>query len=158
MSFHETTSEDAEVVSAITDPRFRKWAVQPGPGTRCFRAWAGNEMVGTITGFFEGYNDFHRLRHDEAELNLLYVATAWRKKAVASGLIAYASSMMHKGGIERLYAKVWRNNKPSTRAFERAGWEYDYLFVRLEPVLIGHPVNIQFTSHRIRVGNDLHDI
>lgn len=59
------------------------------------------------------------------EMALMDIATEERAKGkgYAARLIAYATRLYHQNGKSRLIAFIWWSNKPSVRAFTKAGWQ-----------------------------------
>jgi hypothetical protein len=51
---------------------------------------------------------------------------------------------MHRHGFHTLYAKVWHNNTPSTKAFVKSGWRNYSFFVRVQPSGLGWPLYLQW--------------
>lgn len=63
-----------------------------------------------------------RLAPDEAVLVRLKTLPHARGRGLAPVLIGKAADAMWQRGYRHLYAMVWFSNKPSKRAFEKAGW------------------------------------
>lgn len=72
-----------------------------------------------------GYSkrNFWPLREHEAKLVQLFVLPEMRGQGIARRLIEAATQDMSRRGFSYVYARIWRSNKPSLRAFERAGWQ-----------------------------------
>jgi GNAT superfamily N-acetyltransferase len=72
-----------------------------------------------------GYSkrNFWPLREHEAKLVQLFVLPERRGRGIARRLIEAATQDMNQQGFNYVYARIWRSNIPSLRAFERAGWE-----------------------------------
>ncbi len=58
----------------------------------------------------------------DAKLVQIVVADSYRGQGLASELLRSASAEMLAKGFKRLYARIWHSNKPSLRAFAKAGW------------------------------------
>ena len=78
--------------------------------------WAGRRYRET--------RNFWPLEEGEAKLVQIVTASADRGRDIAGRLLTHSAADMAARGYRVLYARVWHSNRPSVRAFERAGWQY----------------------------------
>jgi GNAT superfamily N-acetyltransferase len=67
--------------------------------------------------------NFWPLGEHEAKLVQIFVLPEKRGRGIGHRLIEAATQDMNRQGFRYVYARIWRSNTPSLRAFERAGWE-----------------------------------
>jgi ribosomal-protein-alanine N-acetyltransferase len=119
------TTADAAAVERLSatafDPTFREaWSAQQlvrgldDPGTFLLLARAAD---GELLGFA-----LTRAVAGEAELLLCAVAPAWRRRGLASELVAAAVAESRARGARRLYLEVRENNVGARKLYERLGF------------------------------------
>ena len=137
--------QDIEKLAKSDDPQLRRRNAQVGTCIRRFGAWMGGRLVGICTfAFGEEYHGYYRLRAGEAELTDIFTTAECRGKGAATALIRYGTDVMLQSGFRTLYAKVWHNNTPSTKAFLKAGWTKQCFFVRVQPVGTCRAIYVQW--------------
>ena len=97
-----------------------------GQSTHAYACFDGLRIVGLLFFWYgEGYRkrNFWPLADREAKLVQLFVLPEIRGRGIGKSLIAFATQDMSCRGFKYVYARIWRSNTPSLRAFERAGWE-----------------------------------
>lgn len=94
--------------------------------THAYACLEGDRIVG-LCFFWHGIGytrrNFWPLGEHEAKLVQLFVLPEKRGQGIARRLIKAATQDMNLQGFNYVYARIWRSNTPSLRAFERAGWE-----------------------------------
>lgn len=98
--------------------------------------------------YYRKARNFIPLAPDEGELVLLETAPEARGQGLAPQLLAFAVAQCGKRGLRRLYCRIWHSNKPSIRAFTKAGWQRHQLALSLRPILIRRPVEWRFRLQR----------
>jgi GNAT superfamily N-acetyltransferase len=68
--------------------------------------------------------NFWPLADQEAKLVQLFVLPEIRGKGIAKNLIQFATRDMSRREFKCVYARIWRANMPSLRAFKSAGWDH----------------------------------
>lgn len=66
--------------------------------------------------------NFWPLASGQAKLVQIVTVPSARGRGVATELIRRSMAAVAAAGFDRAYARIWHSNKPSYRAFERAGW------------------------------------
>ena len=96
-----------------------------GQFTHAYACIEGSRIVGLIFFWYgEGYSkrNFWPLADQEAKLVQLFVLPEMRGRGIGKSLIEFATQDMFRRGFKYVYARIWRSNGSSLRAFERAGW------------------------------------
>lgn len=89
----------------------------------CAVACAGEELAGLIWIYRPGdYSRMFRLQAGEAELNHGYLQPEHRHRRLFARLLAFACAELRQQGYVTARAVVHASNKPSLRAFTRAGF------------------------------------
>jgi RimJ/RimL family protein N-acetyltransferase len=86
------------------------------------------------------------LADDEAELAQITTAPSFQGRGIASKLIRYAAWQMGIRGFRKLYAKIWRGNDASMRAFQKAGWTIERRFFSLRLRGVGRWVTLSLPA------------
>lgn len=81
-----------------------------------YEAWVAEEADSVV-----GFLYFH-LVGEEAELDNLAVATAWRRRSIASHLLETAWQQACGRGATAMYLEVRRSNSPALWLYERSGF------------------------------------
>lgn len=113
-------------IDSSTDPLIREQAGYLGTGTAAFGCFLDGALVATCHYWYgERYatRNFLPLAPNEAKLVQIITARNARRQGAASALIVHSTKEMFRRGFDALYARVWHSNRPSLRAFERAGWQ-----------------------------------
>lgn len=71
--------------------------------------------------------NFWPLAANEAKLIALETLPEARGRGIATRLLQYVVAELAARDFKCLYARIWHSNKPSIRAFEKAGWRYHAL-------------------------------
>lgn len=117
------------------DPCLNIVATSTGEEGRVF-AIVHQETMVAVCAYWWGER-YHRERHrwdlksGEAVLLRLYTVPDFRGLGLASSLISLSAEAMRAEGFEGLFAKIWRINYASLKAFKKAGWLYTAYVVRL---------------------------
>ncbi|WP_448585644.1 GNAT family N-acetyltransferase [Thermaurantiacus sp.] len=117
-------AEAAEAIEALSlrafDPEYREaWSARQvaqvalDPGGLLDIARAGGELVGFA---------LTRLLVHEAELLLCAVDPAWRRRGIASRLVAASAARAGRSGARRLLLEVRESNAPARRLYETLGF------------------------------------
>jgi RimJ/RimL family protein N-acetyltransferase len=96
------------------------------PGAMGYAAWSGSDLKGVCwfwPGPLLGTRTIGTQPSDCAELVEIRVARSARGNGIATALIRHGGRQLYCAGYRRLFAQVWPTNRPSVRAFEKAGWE-----------------------------------
>lgn len=124
---------DVNEIAQSRHEEIRRQAWTKDPDTLVFGAWVGGELAAVCwyqaRETHRRRGGFFRLSEDEAELAQITTAPAFRGRGIGSELIQYGVQQMGALGFRRLYAKIWRDNVASLRAFERAGWHVQKRFI-----------------------------
>lgn len=92
--------------------------------------------------------NFIPLAPGEGELVLLETVPEARGQGLAPRLLEYAVAQCGERGFHRLYCRIWHSNKPSIRAFTKAGWKRHQLALSLRAILARRPVEWRFRLQR----------
>jgi ribosomal protein S18 acetylase RimI-like enzyme len=93
--------------------------------THAYACIEGTRIVGLCFFWYgEGYSkrNFWPLADREAKLVQLFVLPQMRGRGIARSLIEFATEDMFYKEFKYVYARIWRSNVLSLRAFERASW------------------------------------
>lgn len=97
-----------------------------GENTNAYACIEGSRIVG-LCFFWHGERykkrNFWPLTDQEAKLVQLFVLPEMRGQGIGKSLIQFATRDMSHRGFKYVYARIWRSNMPSLRAFESAGWD-----------------------------------
>ncbi len=118
---------NVEEVARSNDGGLRGTAADAGKGALGFGAWVEGELASVCWYWFgERYRtrNFWPLKEGEAKLIQVTTAAIFRGRGIAPALIGYSAYQMKRKGFGGLYARVWRSNRASIRAFTKAGWSY----------------------------------
>ena len=77
---------------------------------------------------------------NEAKLVDAYTSENYRNQGLASTLFKFTAKKVKEYGYERLYCRIWHSNKPSLRAFEKAGWIKHAVVYEITPVFCKKPL------------------
>jgi GNAT superfamily N-acetyltransferase len=117
------------------------------PGAIGFAAWREDILEG-VCWFWPGplltERNVGRQPEDCAELIQITVARKQQGKGTGPALINFAGRRLHEAGYRRLYAQIWRTNKPSMKAFEKAGWKQVGWFLQLQPFSLPKKVTVRW--------------
>jgi len=139
-------------------------ARSPDPGIRDLATYAGAEALGfaardhgTVVSacwywIGERYETrgFWPLAPGEAKLVQITTAGGFRGRGLASQLLLYSAAEMRRRGFRKLYARIWHNHAPSIATFEKVGWGYVALVIRVWP--FGRFGPLRFVRRRRSVG------
>jgi GNAT superfamily N-acetyltransferase len=129
------------------DPLIRNHAwFAEGEDVHAFGLWEQGELVATCVFWVHD-----RLRNTlpgdvidrGAFLVDLVTAARARGRGCAGTLLHAAASEMKSAGFQRLFARVWHTNRPSIRAFEKAGWSYVKFVATLTPLGYGKQIRLE---------------
>ena len=113
-----------------------------GSQARGFGCFENGQLLG-LAFFWWGKRYAQRnswpIEPSAAKLVHIIVTPAARGRGLAPWLIQAATSTMQDSGHAPLYARVWHSNKPSQRAFRRAGWHPWGWLVQVQPLWCKHP-------------------
>ena len=119
----------------VSDATLRVVANYMGSEARVFSITHQNAMVAACAYWWgERYRKDRRiwdLKDNEAKLVQIYTVPGFRGLGLAPALISLSAEEMRKLGFEGLFARIWRSNVPSAKAFKRAGWMYTAYVMRL---------------------------
>lgn len=117
---------DLQIVRDAPGAIIRDQAGLGGEEAAGFGAWIDGRLVSACWFWWgERYRVSRMLwplADHEAKLVQIGTDDAFRGRHIAPDLIQYAGYHMRLQGAGRLYARVWHSNKPSIKAFRRAGW------------------------------------
>ncbi len=136
-------------VSASADEAIRQRAWYLGEDANAFGCFHQDRMV-ALCVFWHGnryrtQRNFWPLAENEAKLVEIITLPEARGQGIAGLLIRHACNEMFAKGFRRLFARIWHNNLPSIRAFEKSGWQYLTTVVEIRPLLLGRrPVRFKF--------------
>lgn len=102
----------------------------------CFGARVGGKLAAACffwTGQRYKQRNFWPLANNEAKLVEVRTLPHQQGQGLASRLIQRASHEMARRGFRRLFARIWHSNRPSIRAFEKAGWRYIAFVIEVAP-------------------------
>ena len=107
-----------------------------GEGSHLFAYKEQGEVL-AVCAFWHGQRyaqrGFWPLKDKEAKLVQVIVDPRARNRGLAERLIRCGSrKLMQEYGFARCYARIWHNNHPSIRAFEKAGWEETAIVYNVE--------------------------
>jgi len=107
----------------ISEERFKAWREDPSFDPSLWRiAWYGDEVIGTVMNFIdpEDNKKYNRLRgHPE----MISVRRAWRKKGVATALIATSLGALKERGMTEAALGVDAENPSGARQlYEKLGF------------------------------------
>jgi GNAT superfamily N-acetyltransferase len=144
--------EDVAQILHSQDQELRKQAWRPEKDMWAFGAWV-NGRLAAVCWFqareaYRRHGGLFKLAPDEAELVQITTASEFRGRGVAAALIGYGAAAMAQAGFRKLYAKIWRGNTSSLRAFERAGWTRCARFFSLRVRRRKEPVLFMFRVRR----------
>ncbi|MFO0444646.1 MAG: GNAT family N-acetyltransferase [Betaproteobacteria bacterium] len=120
------------------------------------QAFALEDEADVAAACFYWYGERYRLRgfwplaDGEAKLVQIVVDPSVRGRGLASRLIQGSADYMLQKGWSALYARIWHSNRPSLRAFERAGWQRIAFVAELYPLGTGRKRRIQINLERSR--------
>ena len=127
---------DGERLDKETSPDLRDQAGYAGDGATVY-AYIEQEKILGICCYWEGERyrtrNFWPLQEDEAKLVQIIVTPEARGKGVAPALITHSCADLQENGKNRCYARIWHSNKPSIRAFEKAGWKHIATVIHIYP-------------------------
>ena len=119
----------------VTDSSLRVLANYMGTEARVFSITHKNAIIAACAYW---WGDKYRkerhiwdLKNNEAKLVQIYTAPDFRGLGLARALISLSAEEMLKSGVSGLFARIWRSNISSIKAFKRAGWLYTAFVVRL---------------------------
>ncbi|MEO5655274.1 MAG: GNAT family N-acetyltransferase [Nitrosospira sp.] len=96
-----------------------------GENTNAYACIEGSRIIG-LCFFWHGERyrkrNFWPLTNQEAKLVQLFVLPDMRGQGIGKNLIQFATGDMSRREFKYVYARVWRSNTPSLRAFKSAGW------------------------------------
>jgi len=107
-----------------------------GQGVHAYACREGARIVGLCFFWYgERYRSrsFWPLANHEAKLVQLITLADMRNQGIASALINYGTQDISMRGFTRVYARIWHSNRPSLRAFKRAGWTRVATVIELNP-------------------------
>jgi GNAT superfamily N-acetyltransferase len=113
-------------IANSADPAIMEHAWYHDRDTHAYACLEDTRIVGLCFFWYGmGYSkrNFWPLREHEAKLVQLFVLPERRGRGIAKRLIEAATQDMSRQGFNYVYARIWRSNIPSLRAFQRAGWE-----------------------------------
>jgi len=128
---------DQRVASASSDPSIQSQLQYFGSEAFAFACLKEARIIGLCiywVGDRYRQRNFWPLADDEAKLVQIVTLPEMRGQGVAAMLIRRSSQAMAGRGFKTLYARIWHSNKPSWRAFARAGWKRVALAVELHPL------------------------
>jgi RimJ/RimL family protein N-acetyltransferase len=117
------------------------------PGAMGFAAWRDDNLDG-VCWFWPGHllteRNIGQQPDDCAELIQITVSTEQRGKGTGPALINFAGRRLHEAGYRRLYAQIWLTNRPSIRAFEKAGWKQVGWFIEFQPFFLSKKIAMRW--------------
>ncbi len=96
-----------------------------GQNTNAYACFEGSRIIGLCFFWYgERYRkrNFWPLTDQEAKLVQLFVLPEMRGQGIGKSLIQFATRDMSCREFKYVYARIWRSNTPSLRAFKSAGW------------------------------------
>jgi GNAT superfamily N-acetyltransferase len=144
--------EDVDEIAKSRFAEIREQAWDREPDRAAFGAWVEGELA-AVCWFqaresYRRHGGLFRLRDDEAELAQVTTASAFRTRGIGRQLIQHGVVEMGRSGFMRLYAKIWRDNAASIRAFESAGWRLEYRFVSIHWRVLNRPSIYKWVPRR----------
>lgn len=118
-----------------------------GSEALAYGCFMDRQLVGVCFYWFgERYKSrgFWQLQPGEAKLVQIIVLPNARGRGVASVLIRASAEAMAEAGFTALYARIWHSNRPSLRAFEKAGWLRTAFILEVNPFRAKKPWRIQW--------------
>lgn len=131
---------------ADADVSIQKQAGYLGSESRAFGCFVDGHLAGVCFYWFgERYKrrGFWPLKPGEAKLVQIIVSPDSRGRGVAPILIQASARTMADSGFSNLYARIWHSNKPSLRAFDKAGWLRIAFVLEFNPFRAKKPLRIQ---------------
>lgn len=83
--------------------------------------------------------NFWPLQAGEGKLVQIVTLESFRGRGIATSLLEGVAWEMRQLGFRTLYARIWHNNTPSIRTFQKAGWREIAFVIRLFPLGLGKP-------------------
>lgn len=120
---HRAEAAAMAIMADAFDPRFGEaWSARQ---LSSFTSLPGVVLI--IAQVDAAYMGFALMRHvsDEAELMLIAVGNAWRKRGIGQALLENCISFARKGGIKRIHLEV-RANNPAVDFYSSAGFENNH--------------------------------
>jgi ribosomal protein S18 acetylase RimI-like enzyme len=118
------TIEQKEIDSAA-DRIIADQAWYHGQNTNAYACFKGSRIIG-LCFFWHGERyrkrNFWPLADQEAKLVQLFVLPEMRGQGIGKSLIQFATRDMSRREFKYVYARIWRSNTASLRAFKSAGW------------------------------------
>ena len=96
-----------------------------GHDTHAYACIEGSRIIGLCFFWYgERYKkrNFWPLTNQEAKLVQLFVLPDMRGQGIGKSLIQFATGDMSRREFKYVYARIWRSNTPSLKAFKSAGW------------------------------------
>jgi GNAT superfamily N-acetyltransferase len=124
-------------LEAATEPELRDSAWYLGSEACAYACFEGGRVLALACCWWgERYRARGSWPIGAADAKLVHLVTlpAARGRGLAPLLIQHAEAALRAAGRNRLYARIWFNNQPSLRAFERAGWQPVGTLVEVNPL------------------------
>lgn len=137
------------VIKSSPEPLIREQFGYSGEGSYAYACFDGDRIVGVCFYWFgDRYlkRNFWPLKDGEAKLVQIITLPDVRGRGVATRLIASSCQDMMQKGFRQTYARIWHSNKPSLRAFKRAGWTQVAIVIEINPLRRKQPLCICFYS------------
>lgn len=145
LEIDETDSPSA--FDKALDPGVQKLAEYAGKDAIGLRAKLNGEVVGGCWFWFgDRYRterEFVILANDEAKLVQITVAEKYRRQGIAQALLEAAAKTAAARGFRRVLCRIWHSQTASIRAFEKAGWKYQYTAVVARPFGLPWPIRFK---------------
>jgi GNAT superfamily N-acetyltransferase len=140
------TIESTASLECHNDAGIRKLAGYDGEGAFGFAAYRDGHLASACWVWtHKRFRDDRLwiLSPSEAMLVEVYTVQAHRGKRLASALLTHAAAAMGERGFGMIYASIWWSNRPSVRAFQRAGWQRVGFVAELYPLGARTPLVIR---------------
>lgn len=125
-SIHIISGEDVHALEASSTPKVKNSVSFNKAGLEGY-VLTENGKIASVAHFADAahYDRAGTWPIAQDEVALMDIATEEQAKGKghAARLIAYATRLYRQSGKRRLIAFIWWSNKPSIRAFTKAGWK-----------------------------------
>ncbi len=132
---HFATIETTRQVAGCEYPEISRHAWYTSKPGHSYGAWENGRLVCFCTYWTNTEDNlprrFRNIRDDEIVMVDLITAESARGKGLSVQMMAFSASELKKLGYRRCLTWIWHSNHPSIRAFEKAGWIYDYFLIEL---------------------------
>jgi len=139
------SESDGDDLANSESELFRSQAWYGGNEALVFVCRAGPRIVGACIywyGLRYQTRNFWPLKAGEVKLVQVVVDPEYRGRGIAASLICTSWAALRRKGFTRGYARIWRSNDPSLRAFRKARWREIATVVEMFPLNLGRKVRV----------------